>query len=854
MSTSKGVATNALFGFIRAILNIQKDFSPDYLVVVFDGPKNKASRTAIYPDYKGHREKAPEDLYPQIDLAKKFCIAASIAIVEIDGFEADDAMGSIARWAKKEGLTSYLCSTDKDLCQLVDEQTFILHTNKENVLLKEKDVFEKYGILPHQFIDYLAIVGDASDNIPGIKSLGPKTATKLLTEFGSLKKIIENAPFFPNKKLGEKIVAERSFAEISYSLATIQIHLDIPQNLSFYQSHTPDSVLLENFYTQMEFSSLYKKTPQKALEKTHILIDDQRALKGVVQSLLSFKSIGIKTESEPIESIDKDIISITFCAHPGVCYFIPFYGNIPKGVILEELSPLFSRKISFFGHNIKNDLHTLSQVGLNISTIDFDTFIASYILDSHLLQHTLDILSKKYLDKDIPSIKEWLPKGGTFKDLLVDDAKNISCSALDALVSLKPLLEKKLLERGLFNLFSTIELPLIPILFGMERDGIYLNKESLKAYSVELTSKIEHLSQTIYSISKKEFNINSPKQLSEVLFHNLGIAPLKKGKSFESTGVETLLSLEKAHPIIPYILEYRTLEKLRSTYADALPKEINSRTHRIHCTFNQSGTVTGRLSCSSPNLQNIPIRTQEGKKIRESFTPQNEGWLFLSLDYSQIELRILAHMSGEKALISAFNNDLDIHKDTASAVFNVPLDKVTPQMRYQAKAVNFGILYGQSSFGLAKELSISVAEAKKIIDTYFEKYPKVYLCIQDLIDKAKRDKKTVSLLGRERPLPDIDSRNFALKGACERFAVNAPIQGSQADIIKIAMQKINKLWQCEDFKSFLVLQIHDELIFECPESEIDRCTTVVKGAMESAYLLSVPLKVDVSVGKNWSTC
>ncbi len=836
MSNSKGVATNALYGFIRAVLKIQKDFTPDYLAIVFDGPRNKASRVAIYPDYKGHREKAPEDLYAQIEFAKEFCLAANIPIVEVDGVEADDAMGAVASLAKKNNIHSYLCSSDKDLCQLVDETTFILYTNKENLVFKHVDVVNKYGISANQFIDYLAIVGDASDNIPGIKGLGPKTAAKLLQEFGTLENLLQNAHTLANKKLAEKISKERENAEISFKLAKIDTNLDIPQNLSFYENKTPDVETIRVYYEKMEFASFIKDTPvQKTSKSTYTLINDEMSLKGLIKSLLLEKSLCVDTETTYLNTMTAELVGIGLGARKGVAYYIPLNGAIAKEIVLTQLQPLFNGRITFFGHNIKYDIHVLSRFGLKISTIDFDTFLAS-----HILHHNVEK----------PSFKELVPKGGDFSCVPLLDACNYCCEAVDMTLSLKELFQEQISQKGFETLFYQIELPLIPVLVAMEEHGIYLDTESLKNYSIELKSKIEALTEKIYKEAGKEFNINSPKQLSTILFDDLGIKSLQKN----STGVDVLLALEKEHPIIPYILEYRTLEKLRSTYTDSLPKEVNAITKRIHCTFNQSGTVTGRLSCSHPNLQNIPTRTAEGKKIRESFRPQKKGWVFLSLDYSQIELRILAHMSGEEGLISAFKNDRDIHQDTAASVFGVSLDQVTKEMRYQAKAVNFGILYGQRSFGLAKELGIEVKEAKRIIDTYFEKYPKIKGFIDHLMEKAKREKKTVTLLGRERALPDIDSKNFAIKAANERFAVNAPIQGSQADIIKIAMIEIEKKMVKAGLESYLVLQVHDELIFECPENEVELCTNIVKGAMEGAYSLLVPLKVDVSVGKNWSKC
>jgi DNA polymerase-1 len=850
MISSKGVATNALYGFVRAILKLEKDFSFDYIAIVFDGPRNKASRTSLYAEYKGNREKAPEDLYPQIQLAKDFSKAYGLPIIEIDGVEADDAMGAVARFFKSKGYISYLCSSDKDLCQLVDEKTFIVHTHKENAIIDKSKVVEKYGVTPDQFIDYLAIVGDSSDNIPGIKGFGPKTASSLLQEFGTLKNLLKNISTLKNKKQAEKIKEEEKNALLSYALATIDVNLQVPTDLNFYLHKKPDNETLCAFYKQVEFNSLLKEIELQNDEPSEniaqILINDESSLKGLIKSLEKEKSICINVKET----------GIGIGVKCGVGYYIPLNGKIGEEFFVNTLKPFFNRKVSFFGHNIKESMHLLSKWGLNILHADFDTLIASYILCSHFIKHDLALLSELYLGVKISSLDETSAKKKkpTFGSLNLEEACNFCCKEINAIIRLKEIFENQIIEKNFEKLFYEIEMPLLPILFQMEEHGIFLNEDYLSEYSTELTQKISTLSEEIQKMAGKTFNVNSPKQLSVVLFEDLGIKSLKNTKTGGSTGADILHSLENKHPIIKLLLQYRTLEKLRSTYVDALPKEINPKTKRIHCTFNQSGTVTGRLSCSNPNLQNIPIRGEEGIKVRKGFVPEKKGWVFLSLDYSQIELRILAHMSKEKRLIDAFNQDKDIHIDTAAQVFNVPIEKVTKEMRYRAKAVNFGLLYGQKAFGLAKELGISPVESKKIIDTYFEKYPKVKIFMDSLMEKAHKEKKTTSLLGRERSLNDIDSKNFAIRAGNERIAINAPIQGSQSDIIKIAMIKIDKIIKENNWKSFLVLQIHDELIFECDKQEIESCKKLIKIAMESAYPLLVPLKVDVSIGKNWSEC
>lgn len=864
MSNSKGVSTNALYGFIRAIFKLQKDFSPDYLAIVFDGPRNKASRTAIYPDYKGHRAKAPDDLYPQIGFAKEFCKAFNLPIVEIDGVEADDSIGAVARVAKSHDIESFLCSSDKDLCQLIDEKTFMVHTHKDNLIFNQQEVENKYGITPNQFIDYLAIVGDSSDNIPGIKGLGPKTATKLLNEFETLEALLAGASELKNKKLAEKIETHKEEARISYKLATIDTTLDVPKEISFYAPLEPDLKALKEFYEEMEFKTLLKdletiniKTPTNAVEKTnYLLVNDLQTLKGLVKSLRVEKEICIDTETTGINPMTAELVGIGLGSREKVSYYIPLNGAIEKRDVIKELFPLFEGNNAFYGHNIKYDMHILKRVGLDITSVCFDTLLASYILESYTVRHGLDFLCEKHFQYTKKAFKELLPKvkGATFLDVPLQEASDYCCEDVDYTIRLKNIFEKQIDEENFTDLFHKIELPILPILFAMEERGIYLDTTYLKNYSKDLTAKIATLSKSIYEEAGKEFNIKSPKQLSVILFEDLQIPPVKKTKDGYSTAADVLVSLKNAHPIIPLVLEFRTLEKLRSTYVDALPKEVNEQTHRIHCTFNQSGTVTGRLSSSSPNLQNIPVRSEEGKKVRRAFMPEKTGWSYLSLDYSQIELRILAHMSGEQALIDAFNSDKDIHTETAAHVFDVPVDRVTKDMRYRAKAVNFGIIYGQSSFGLSNELGVTRKEAKAIIETYFNKYPHVKKFIDESIETAKALEKTITLLGRCRLLPDINSKNFAVRGANERFAVNAPIQGTQSDIIKIAMITAEKALKDHGLDSYMILQIHDELIFECPENELEICEKLIKEAMESAFTLKVPLKVDVSVGKNWSEC
>lgn len=865
MTNQKGQSTNALFGFIRSIEKIIKDFTVENLVVVFDGPNNKVSRTALYADYKGHRERMPEDLVPQLPLAKKYCDLAGIPREEVDNVEADDTMGSIAKWAEKQGYKVYLCSSDKDLCQLVSDHIVVLNTQKDNLIIDKKGVETIYGILPDQMIDFLAIMGDASDNIPGIKGFGEKTAKDLLQQFGSLTNILNHPEKLKSEKQREKVHQEKENALLSQKLATIVTDIKIVKDTSFYKRKEKDIEGLLAFYHDLNFNTFLKelgsekKTTQVEEGSSQIVLHE-KDLEHLVARIQKEKVGVIDTETTSLIPMEASIVGIGISTLKEERWYIPFNGSLDKKKIVSCLKPLIeNREIKWIGHNIKYDMHVLLNEGILLETPYFDTMIASYLLNSHLNRHNLDDLSLELFSHTKISIKSLIGEKKN-KEISMNEvplAKISEYCLEDVTYTLKlyQVFKEELKTRNLLDLFRAIEMPLLPILFDMERKGIFIDQDYLAGLSKEFASKITTLEDTIYHLAGKEFNLNSPKQLSELLFTDLAIKPGgKKTKTGFSTNAEVLENLQEDHPIIQRILEYRTLEKLRSTYIDALPTQINPKTGRIHCSFNQSGTATGRLSSSNPNLQNIPVRSSDGIKIRKAFIPQKEGWSFFGADYSQIELRLLAHLCGDETLIDAFVHDEDIHKVTASHVFNVPLSEVTQEMRFQAKAVNFGIIYGQQAFGLSKELGIGVKEAEAFIRTYFARYPKVKKFIEKVKEEASQSGRSRTLFGRERLLPEINSKNALLRAQSMRFAVNSPIQGTQADIIKMAMIALNKKLQEDKVKGFLILQIHDELIFECPDSEIPYFKKIVPSFMESVVTLKVPLKVDISIGKNWGEC
>lgn len=860
MTNSKGESTNALFGFIRSVQKLFKDFQPSYFVAVFDGPNNGKLRKELYPNYKAHRSAMPQDLLYQMQWAEQFCQLQNIPILKVPGVEADDTMGSIAKWAEKEfGSTVYLCTSDKDMCQLVNEKIQILNTHKENLILGPAQIVENYGVNPEQIVDWLSITGDSSDNIPGLPGFGPKTASQLLQQYGSLDYILEHPETVSGKKQ-EILLNHKEDARISRKLVLLNTEVDFPKSLDFFKVKPPRVEELKTFYTSMNFSSLLKelKTEDISEEVSYNLVNDEASLAELCQFLSTQKEICFDTETTDLKAINACLVGIGFAVTPKKAWYVPFNGAISENTFYALLKPLFENKaIGFYGHNVKYDYHVLMNAGIKVATLCFDTLLASFLLNSHLRIHSLDALSLEYFSKVKIAITELIGKGKqeiSMRDVPIEKVATYCCEDVDYTCRLKELLEPNLNSRKLNTLFNTIELPLIKVLSRMEQKGIYLDVACLEKQQVLVTQEIFSLSKEIYALAGEEFNLNSPKQLQHILFTKLQIKPPKKTATGLSTNVDVLEFLKKEHPIAVKILEYRTLEKLRSTYIESLAKEINPKTGRIHCTFNQLGAATGRLSCQNPNLQNIPIRTEQGRQIREAFRPEKPHWSYLGADYSQIELRLLAHLSGDENMINAFNNREDIHSRTASLIFNTPLNEVTREMRHQAKAVNFGIVYGQQAYGLSQELQISLSDAALFIEMYFKKYPRIKEYMEFCKEEAREKGKSTTITGRERIIPEINSKNGMLKNAAERLAINTPLQGSAADLIKMAMLQIDKLFEKNKYIGYMILQIHDELIFEIPDFEIIAIEPLVKNAMETVLKLKVPLIVDVAIGKNWKEC
>jgi len=859
MTNANGQSTNALFGFIRSLYKLIDDFSPDHLVAVFDGPDNKKLRTEMYAEYKSHRANMPEDLFPQLEKAVAWCQLAGIPSLMIPGVEADDTMGSIAAWACSKKIEVVLCSSDKDLCQLVNEHTRVLNPSKGNLLIDKAMVKELFGVFPDQMIDYLAIVGDASDNIPGLEGFGPKTASALLQQFGTLDALLANPDKVSGAKKQETLQAGKEIALLSRRLATIQLDVPFPKEDDFFHLKHPQLAELKAFYQEMRFLSLLKELDNisaSVSERRYTLINDEESLERLVAHLGREKEVCFDTETTDVRPMLAKMVGIGFSIQPAEAWYVPIGGSIPRKTVLRALTTIL-KSGGFYGHNVKYDLHVLENEELPTPKIVFDTMLASYLISPHSQRHNLDFLTlERFHQVKIP-IEDLIGKGKneiSMAQVPLDQITAYCCEDADYTVRLKQTFSQELDSLDLASVLQEIELPLIPVLTAMERRGIFVDKKKLEKMSGELAEQIRLLQTEIYAMAGEEFNLNSPKQLSAILFEKMGIKPPKKTATGFSTSADVLEELQEEAPIVEKILEYRTMEKLRSTYVDSLPHEILETTRRVHCTFNQSVAATGRLSCQNPNLQNIPVRSSMGRKIREAFRPEDSDWCFLSADYSQIELRLLAHLSEDPALLKAFNEGEDIHRYTASLVFNIPLNDVTDEMRHKAKAVNFGILYGQQAFGLSQGLKISYVEASNFIDTYFQRYSRVKEYLDFCKESARKTGKAVTLTGRQRPIPEILSKNPSIRAAAERLAINTPLQGTAADLIKIAMIQIDAKLRPHPEMGYLLLQIHDELLFESPESQVIRLSHQVKNKMETVFSLKVPLEVDISIGKNWGEC
>ncbi|MCB0695787.1 MAG: DNA polymerase I [Chitinophagaceae bacterium] len=912
--TSTGKNTNAQFGFTNTLYELIRKENPTHLAVVFD-TSAPTERHTDFADYKANRQEAPEDLVAAIPDIKRIIKGFNIPVMECDGFEADDVIGGLAYEAADMGYQVYMVTPDKDYGQLVRDNIFIYKPGYQGngvEILGPKEVCEKWNIKRvDQVIDMLGLMGDAVDNIPGIAGVGEKTAAKLLAEYDTLENILDNADKIKGK-MGEKIAAGRENAIMSKKLATIITETPCKFHEEDFHLDPPDTEALKEVFAELEFRTLAKRIlgedavqtavvevnanapldlfgnpipqaqrpapketiteeapePEATLELKTIantehnykLVTDEAGAKELVQNILQQKEVAFDTETTGIDANLADILGMSFCWEKGNAYYVSVPHDREAAVAFMKIfQPVFDKEdMLWIGQNIKYDLTILKWYGFALKGKIYDTMLAHYVIEPEG-KHNMDMMSEKYLGYEPVSIETLIGKKGkgqgSMKDAPIEEVKEYAAEDADITLQLKKALDPLLDEKEVRTVFTDVENALVPVLLDMEYEGVGIDTDFLKQYSKELEKDIKAAEESVYQQAGIAFNLASPKQLGEVLFDKMKLDDkAKKTKTGQyATGEDVLQKLRDKHKIVDDILVFRELSKLKSTYVDALPTMINPRTGRVHTNFNQSVAVTGRLSSINPNLQNIPIRTDRGREIRKAFIPREKGWLLLSADYSQIELRIVAAISKDEAMIQAFKDNVDIHTATAAKVYGVSIDDVTKDMRRAAKAVNFGIIYGQTAFGLAGSLGIGRTEAKEIIDNYFIQYPGIKQYMDDTINFARETGYVQTLMGRKRYLADINSANQTVRGFAERNAINSPIQGTAADMIKLAMIKVKKALDTSGLQSKMILQVHDELVFDVPEKEVDELKKLVVEGMESAMPLpgDVPVMAEAGVGENW---
>ena len=890
---SKGQNTSAIYGFVNTLIDLISKENPTHIAVVFD-PPYPTFRHLMYKEYKAQREATPEDIKLSIPIIKSIIEGFNIPVIEVAGFEADDTIGTLAKLAEKEGFITYMMTPDKDYGQLVSENIFMLKParggNGPEIIDKQK-ICEKFKIKdPVQFIDILGLMGDASDNIPGAPGIGEKTAMKLIEQYGSIENIYDHIDEIKGKQK-EKLADNKEQVFLSKELATIRLDVPVQIDPKKLILEEPDEEKLTKLFEELEFKTIAQRLFHKVItpsptasvmqgslfgdveiEKTasglkdisnvdhdYRLVDSPEKRKDLIQLLSKLPEFCFDTETTGLNAHTAEIVGLSISHKSHLAFYIPF----PKSkedarTILDEFKPIFeNHSIKKIGQNIKYDISILKQYDIEVFGEIFDTMIAHYLMQPDL-RHNLNFLSEQYLGYKPISIEELIGKKGLNQDSMrnvsIEKITDYACEDADLTFQLKEIFEKELEKNYLDNLSVTIEMPLIPVLANMEQTGIKINIPALNEYARGLNKELIKIEESIIDQAGIHFNISSPKQLGEILFDKMKLDPnAKRTKTKQySTSEDTLQKLSDKHPIIKDILEFRSLKKLLSTYIEALPKLINERTGKIHTSYQQAVASTGRLSSKNPNLQNIPIRNERGREIRKAFIPSDSDHLLLAADYSQIELRIMAHMSQDSNMIEAFNNNVDIHATTAAKIFHIEnIDDVTRDQRRTAKTANFGIIYGISAFGLSQNLSVSRTDAKQLIDEYFNGFPRVKEYMDKSISLAREKTYVETMMGRKSFLHDINSRNGIVRGVAERYAINAPIQGSAADIIKIAMIDIFNEMQKKNYKSKMILQVHDELVFDVFKPELEELKELIKTKMENAVKLSIPLTVDIGVGENW---
>ena len=917
---SKGEDTSAIMGFMNSLLDVIKRERPDHLAVCFD-KGGSVDRVEMYEEYKANRDETPEGIRTAIPYIHNILKAMHIPIMVKEGFEADDVIGTLSRQAEKEGYKVFMVTPDKDFAQLVTENIFMYRPKSFGGGYETwgiPEVQKKFEVeRPEQVIDFLGMMGDSSDNIPGLPGVGEKTAKKFINQFGSMEGLLANTHELKGK-MKEKVEANAELGRLSKELARIMLDVPVKFDAKDFELDHPDIEKVKQIFQDLEFRRLTEnflktfatdetassdnsqssqdttsnssKTPKKtsssagagqfslfggdtsssetAAEYTRKTAETSShfyqsiatgmAIKLFIENLMTQTSVCFDTETTSLNPLQAELVGIAFSWEAGKGYYLPFPENRDEAQeLIEKLRPFFeSENIEKIGQNLKYDIKVLAKYNIDAKGKLFDTMLAHYLINPDM-RHNMDVLAETYLNYTPISITELIGKKGknqlSMREVPIEKQTEYAVEDADITLQLKEHFEKELGEANTKKLFDDIEIPLLRVLAAMELEGINLDKDFLASLSKQLDADITNLEKKIYDTAGEEFNIASPKQLGVILFEKLKLVdkPKKTKTGQYSTAEDVLSYLAKDHEIIQNILDYRGLSKLKSTYVDALPNQVEPSTGHVHTDYMQTVAATGRLSSNNPNLQNIPIRTERGRQVRKAFIPRNEDFTLLAADYSQIELRIIAALSEEETMIEAFKNGEDIHASTASKVFNVPISEVTREQRSNAKTVNFGIIYGVSAFGLSNQTDLSRSEAKELIDTYYETYPKLKNYISKQVDFARDHGYVQTVLGRRRYLKDINSRNAVVRGAAERNAVNAPIQGSAADIIKIAMIKIHDQLQNGNFKSKMLLQVHDELVFDIYKPELDDMKTLIKTEMENAYQLSVPLDVEIGLGANW---
>lgn len=864
LSNSKGMPTNAAFGFTRMLIKLMDDRTPEYAAMFFDA-KGPTFRHEMYDAYKANRPPAPPDMVLQLPYIKQISEGFNLPVLEKPGFEADDLIGTIATQAEAEGFDVVMVTGDKDFMQLVSDKISIWDPMKDK-LIDSRFIRDEFGIEPGQFIDVQGLAGDTADNVPGVPGVGPKTAIALVKTHGSMERLYQEIDTITKKKQKEKLLQFKDQAFLSRQLVTIDTGAPVQFDPDRCRLEGPDPAKLGKLFKELEFRQLQQAYPgaTERTEKKYSAVTDLEALSDLIDKLQSAEQFALDTETTSQNPMAAELVGLSFAINPHEAFYIPCahdYEGVPEqlplSLVLERLQPVLADpRIRKVGQNIKYDWIVLTRHGARLDGVAFDTMLASYLLNPTKRAHNLDQIALDYLDHKTITYEEVAGKGKKakgFQAVPLDKAVPYACEDADITLMARDVLQEELERLKLTDLLENVEMPLVPVLMGMEIQGVCVEKRRLQDLSEAFAQELEDLEKQIHDLAGEAFNIRSSQQLGRILFEKLELPVQKKTRKTKgySTDVDVLTALASEHQLPALVLRHRILAKLKSTYADALLTMIHPQTGRIHSSFNQTVAVTGRLSSSDPNLQNIPIRTDEGRMIRSAFVPR-EGWQFLSADYSQIELRILAHYSDDSILIEAFQTDEDIHARTASEVFQTFPSMIDDELRRQAKVINFGIIYGMSAFSLARELSVSVKMARTYIDSYFRRYSGVKAFIDQAIESARETGKTSTLLGRIRMLPEIGSANRNVRAFAERTAINTPIQGTAADLIKLAMIKVDEALKRQHMRSAMLLSVHDEIIFEVPPEEMVDVERTVRDVMEGVWELKVPLKVNVSLGNNWA--